>query len=53
MKNENYSYLRAVIGSSLDALYAGYHPKKIPVREQTASEIIIEPDVISTGQLRK
>ena len=46
-----YSYLKASIGFRLAALRAGYHPKKIPMAEQTKNDIITEMVVITTGQL--
>ena len=33
-----HSYLSASIGSRLDALFAGYHPKKTPITVHTAKE---------------
>ena len=38
------------MGLRLAALRAGYHPKKMPMAEQTKNDIIRETVVITTGQ---
>lgn len=45
-----YSYRRASIGSRSAAFLAGYHPKKIPVKVQTAKERSTLHGCMKTGQ---
>src|ERR1035437_1659637 len=45
-----YSKRKASIGFKFDAFLAGYHPKNIPMAEQTRNESTTDCVIITTGQ---
>src|SRR5665647_2218737 len=45
-----YSKRKASIGFKFDAFFAGYHPKNIPMAEQTRNESTTDCVIITTGQ---
>lgn len=47
----NYSYLKASIGLSKEALYAGYYPKATPTRPENPSDNNTENNEIFTDIL--